>query len=273
MNYKIIASDLDGTLFNSNAEISPENLEAIKKLNELGVIFMPSSGRTLTEMPEFLRNNGHIRYISYSDGAAVLDKETGKTLSSCIEPPITDHLLDLLFSYDTLLTVRHGGVSYVDAAKNSHEDHMRYRMTEMYSGFIYDFSRAVNDFESFCRSLPNIEMICVFFANDGELAECKQKISEHKELTCASCEKYNIEIFSKSAGKGNALLRLAEHLGIPVCETVAVGDSPNDETMLRAAGLGLAMGNAWNELLPAADAKICDNDHHAIKYILENYII
>ena len=195
MSYKIIASDLDGTLFNKNGEISEENYEAIKKLSELGVIFMPSSGRTLTEIPEFLRNNEYVRYISYADGASVLDKATNQTLSACIEPPFTDFLLDLLLSYDTLLTVRNSGISYVDATKNSHEDHMRYRMTEMYSRFIYKFSRPVNDFKAFCKSLPNIEMICVFFANDFELEECKQKIAEHPELIFAPCEKYNIEIF------------------------------------------------------------------------------
>ena len=145
-------------------------------------------------------------------------------------------------------------------------------MTPMYSRFIYDFSRPVDDFKSFCKALPNIEMICAFFANDDELAECKQKIAACEDLICAQCEKYNVEIFSKNAGKGNALLRLARHLGIDRGETIAVGDSPNDETMLRAAGLGLAMGNAWDELLPAADAQICTNEQHAIKYILENYI-
>ena len=150
---------------------------------------------------------------------------------------------------------------------------MRYRMTKMYSRFIHRYSRPVGDFKSFCKALPNIEMICVFFANDAELEDCKQKIAAREDLICAPCERYNVEIFSKDAGKGNALLRIANHLGIDQSETIAVGDSPNDETMLRAAGLGLAMGNAWDELLPAADARICTNEEHSIKYILENYIL
>ena len=232
MSYKIIASDLDGTLFNKSGEISEENYEAIKKLSELGVIFMPSSGRTLTEIPEFVRNNEYVRYISYADGAAVLDKVTGQTLESCIEPPQTDFVLDLLFSYDALLTVRNGGISYVDETKNSAEDHMRYRMTKMYSRFIHRYSRPVGDFKSFCKALPNIEMICVFFANDAELEDCKQKIAAREDLICAPCERYNVEIFSKDAGKGNALLRIANHLGIDQSETIAVGDSYNDLDMI-----------------------------------------
>ncbi len=272
MSYKIIASDLDGTLFNSSGQISEENLAAIKRLRELGVVFMPSSGRTLTEIPEHLRSNSDIRYISYADGAAVLDKQTGQTLSAYITPPITDFVLDLLTEYDTLLTVRCGGISYVDTDKNSVSDHERYRMTKLYSNFIYEYSTPVQNYAQFCHALPNIEMICVFFADDRELADCRRRIEAHPELICAPCEKYNLEIFHKNAGKGNSLLRLADHLGIDRAETVAVGDSPNDATMVKAAGLGLAMGNAWDELAAVADEQICSNDSHAIKYILENYI-
>ena len=272
MSYKIIASDLDGTLLSSDSTVSKENFEAIKKLGELGVIFMPSSGRTLTEIPEFLRANEYIRYISYADGAAVLDKKTGETLAACMEPPLMHFVLDMLDEYDTLLTVRNGGNSYVDACKNTVADHEKYRMTKLYNDFIYDFSVPKSNYSEFCRALPDIEMICVFFSDDRELAECRRRIEAHPELICAPCEKYNLEIFHRAAGKGNALLRLADHLGIDHADTIAVGDSPNDVTMIKAAGLGLAMGNAWDELVEVAAEKICDNDHHVAKYILENYI-
>ena len=76
----------------------------------------------------------------------------------------------------------------------------------------------------------------------------------------------------KNAGKGNALYALAEHLNIPYEQTIAVGDSTNDSQMVEMAGLGLAMDNAFDELKAIADETICNNEHHAIDYILKNYI-
>ena len=62
-NIKIIASDLDGTLLNSNSEVSAENLEAIRKLAEKGVFFVPATGRSLSEIPKAIAYIPEIRYI------------------------------------------------------------------------------------------------------------------------------------------------------------------------------------------------------------------
>ena len=79
-NYKIVATDLDGTLFNANVEISPENNAAIKALFDKEIYFVPSSGRTLCEIPKELTESPYIRFISFSNGASVYDKETGNTM-------------------------------------------------------------------------------------------------------------------------------------------------------------------------------------------------
>ena len=51
MQYKIVASDLDGTLFNNKAEVSPENWAAIEQMHKMGIHFVPTSGRSFGEMP------------------------------------------------------------------------------------------------------------------------------------------------------------------------------------------------------------------------------
>jgi len=61
MDYKIVASDLDGTLLDSHGNISVENFEAIKQIADKGVYFVPASGRTLKEMPKDLIENQNIR--------------------------------------------------------------------------------------------------------------------------------------------------------------------------------------------------------------------
>ena len=73
MNYKLIACDLDGTLFDSEGNFSEENSRAITELLALGVHFVPTSGRTFSDIPECVRNHPSVRYIIYSSTAAPLE--------------------------------------------------------------------------------------------------------------------------------------------------------------------------------------------------------
>lgn len=88
-----------------------------------------------------------------------------------------------------------------------------------------------------------------------------------------SCQAY-LEIIPRGLSKGNALVQLAQRLGIPVENTVAAGDAANDLSMLRAAGIGVAMCNGTDEAKAAADAVTCrDNNHDGIAEIIEKYLV
>ena len=66
---------------------------------------------------------------------------------------------------------------------------------------------------------------------------------------------------------------MCEKLGIPIAETIAVGDQTNDLEMIRAAGLGVAMGNATEEVKAAADLITADCDHDGVAEIIEKYLL
>lgn len=272
-NYKIVASDLDGTLFLPDMTISEENEAAIKELSDMGIYFVPSSGRTFTEIPKNVREHPLVRYIIFADGAGVYDKQQESVVvSKYIPHDSLIKLLDILSEYQTILTLRTGGRSYVDATRNNDEEYAKHRMSVYYRDFVYDTNNPIDNFDVFCRSLESAEMIAPFFADDDEMAECKRRLEAEGDYIVASSERYNLEIFSVNAGKGNTLLALADSLEIPHCETIGVGDTTNDMNLIQSAGLGLAMSNAYQELKDVADAVICSNTEHAIKYILENYI-
>ena len=93
-------------------------------------------------------------------------------------------------------------------------------------------------------------------------------------IPCAEQEEYAllVEHDGQNAANVNALLRLADMTGVDHAQTLAVGDSKNDSDMLAAAGLGLAVSNAWEELKAVADVVIpCSNDEHVAPYLLEHY--
>lgn len=272
MDYKIIASDLDGTLLCGKDQISPENWEAIAQLKEKGVHFVPASGRAFTEIPLCLRESPLIRYYINSDGAIVYDKETD-TLHELPLPKKKGHqVLDVLFRYPISLMLHADTGSYVEKTHHSPEVYAQYRMNAIWTEFALAYDRPTEDLQAFAYSLDRIHSLVPFFQNKEDREFCKALFSSDPELIVAETDPYNIEIFSAAAGKGNALMLLADILGVDRKATIAVGDSTNDSTMIQAAGLGLAMSNSVPELKVMADREVCHYKEHVVKYILENII-
>ena len=273
MDYKIIASDLDGTLLNTKKEISHENIAAITELARLGVSFVPCSGRTLSEIPCIVRDIPAVRYIIHSDGAVIYDKATGERIERCMKKELSAKALDILFEYENSITVRHNGESYFDANAHSVENYNYHRVNPLYQKMMCETGIPASDFKRFCYELSGIEMICIHFHSDEDLNECKQRLSQIDGLSVTRLAEESIEVYDVNAGKGNGLLRLAEHLGVDKHQTICVGDSGNDLDMLKKSGLALVMSNGLDIAKKEADAIICSNDEHAAEYILRNYII
>jgi len=82
-----------------------------------------------------------------------------------------------------------------------------------------------------------------------------------------------VEINHKDATKGKALLVLAEHLGVPVERVFAMGDSDNDLSMIAAAGMGIAMGNAKPAVKEIANAVTLTNNEDGVAHAIETYCL
>ncbi len=271
-NYKIVATDLDGTLFNANVEISPENNAAIKALFDKEIYFVPSSGRTLCEIPKELTESPYIRFISFSNGASVYDKETGNTMLSCLDRAMTNKMFDIIERFETHITIRHGGHNYGDANTADDKSCKYLNVESGHRRLLNTYGRFLPNFKAFYRGAEDIEMVSLFFHNDDDRIKCKELLEKIFDLTLASSMPYNLEICSSSAGKGNGILNLAKYLRVNKEEIIAVGDSENDIPAIKAAGLGLAVENACDALKETADEVICDNNSHVVEYILNKYI-
>ena len=271
MNYKIVSSDLDGTLLNNQMEVSDENRFAVKQYTDGGGVFVPNSGRSLGEMPRAVKEMPGVRFLICSDGADIYDKATDTRISLTMTKEEKDRVLAILGDYENFVTVHYRGNSYLDAARYD-EATMRYNNVNDYFRIHFEETNfPTENFADFCASLADAEMICAFFHSREELEACRARL-EDAGLVVAASDSYNVEVFAPRAGKGNALLRLAEHLGVAREETIAVGDSINDLSMIGAAGLGLAMGNARDAVKAAASAVACRNDEHIMPYLLRTYI-
>lgn len=270
-NYKLVVSDLDGTLLNDSKQISKENREAIARMEEKGVSFAISTGRTYGEISKEIRQVEEVRYIVSSDGAVIYDKKSGKRECVGMDSDLVSRVLSLLEEYRVSVTVRHEGVNYINKAQFSRETMTTFRVDRYFCDLILSTAYPVEDFSAFCRRLDNVEMICAFFRFDSERAECAKRLEE-AGLRVVSSHPANLEIVSMQAGKGNGLLRLAKKLGVSPEQVIAVGDSLNDVAMLSVAGKALVMKNASDAVKELGDEVICTNEEHCAAYILEHYL-
>jgi Cof subfamily protein (haloacid dehalogenase superfamily) len=267
----IVASDLDGTLLSGGGTLSPENYAAISEMKKRGICFVPNSGRPIANMPRSVLDHPDIRYYIGADGGIIWDKETDTYTEMGISREEFAPMFELLRSYDSLDVLCTNGDSFTDVNKFSHEAFKRYRVSENYAKFIDYYVHEAENYEEWARSLDSVEMICSFFLSDEDKNECAAKIDALGNFVVSSSEPENIEVFHKKAGKGNTLLRLADMLGVPRENTIAVGDGVNDMDMIEKAGLSLAMSNATEVLKSAADQTICSYQEHSAAYILKHF--
>ena len=272
--YKIVASDLDGTLLNKEQTVSEENFHAISQMSRLGVEFVPTTGRSMNEVDPSLISSPDIRYIITSNGAVVYDKNVGKTiLTRYISTDDVSLVLETIRPYNVFIVAKEGGKSYFDKNKYNPEFLNTCGIDAYFGHIISRHAEAVEDFESFLLSSCEVEMIVLFFEFDEATRCCKQIFEDSGKLCGAHANIGYLEVYSSDAGKGKTLVALADMLGIDIAYVIAVGDSNNDSTMIEEAGLGLAVANACDALKELADRTICDNSQHIAKYVLENFII
>lgn len=273
LNYKIVASDLDGTLLNSKGQVSEKNWDAVRKMTERGVLFVPCTGRTLNEMNPNIRDHPCVRYIIHSDGAVIYDKKTDRRITMCMPQTVSHQLLDILNDFPNLPAVRYQRNVYMNAEQINDDVLDQFHIKPYSRNIVIPLATKKEGFGSFCREMEEIEMLGTFFESTEDRDACIARLEATGDYLFARWENMDYcEIFYKDAGKGNALLRLADELEIDRKETIGVGDSTNDLTLIQSAGFGLCMANGHDALKNLADEIICNNDEHTIKYILEHYI-
>lgn len=271
--YGLFTFDLDGTLLNSNKEITKENLSALSLAKEAGVELVPSTGRTFKGLPDIIKEMP-FRYFILINGALVYDRKEDLTLSSFNIP--LDMALDI---YSELRAFPILFDSYVDGEGIISEDFLNNIDNLVREDFskkmIKRLRKPVKDFPGYIKKMGmDVQKISIYGVNDEDVLNAKLHIKNHfPKVEVTSSLSDNAEINYYTATKGRALTSLAEILSIPIDKTIAIGDGSNDSSMIEAAGVGVAMGNAKDDVKKNADfiTKSCDESGvaHALSILLK----
>ena len=271
--YKLIATDLDGTVLDKSGRVGEDTLAAAGELSERGISLAIATGRTYSEIPEALRECPDFRYVIYSNGSVVLDKESDERLSACIPQATAIQMMKIFSDYEAHITARNGGICYYDARYPICDPRVGeyFRIDPNHVLCVGAYGIPKENFFDFICDLSEIEVFSLYFHSEEQRRECAARLSALGELHIVSIYPSNHEIFHREAGKDHALLRLAEHLGIPREQTLTLGDSGNDIAMTKAAGLGLAVKDASPALLSVADGVVCEGGDGVMRFVLDHY--
>ena len=298
---KIIALDLDGTLLDSEKRLSEVNRAALERAAEKGVLIVPTTGRFFGMMPPAVRDLPFVRYAITINGAQVYDRETDTALVRD-EIPLDMALgvMEVLDRYDVIYDCYRQNWGWMTTALQ--DKAADYATNEHYLKMVREFRKPVPELKAHLRETAgegDVQKIMLFAQNrrrgvlaasekdgstsperggDAASTDVLKSIAEElaakfPEIKVTASTWNNIELNIRTAHKGNALRRFAEHLGFGLENCMAFGDGMNDFTMVEAAGLGIAMENAEPEVKRVAKWIAPSNDENGVAVGIDKWIV
>ncbi|MCD8145822.1 MAG: Cof-type HAD-IIB family hydrolase [Clostridiales bacterium] len=271
MPYQLLAADMDGTLLNSRKEISPEDAAAITRALEEGKQVVFSTGRCIGELEPFLALFPAMRYVLCESGACVYDRAENRVLHlQTIDPQAAKTILDYTKDRDIMPQVLVHNQAVMDIRHLSDLSH--YKMAH-YQDHFRQNCRSTNDIYRYCQAQNwTFEKICLYHTSPEDRADTLLAV-EGLPLSTALAEKTSLEISAQGVDKGVGLEILCRHLGLPLEETIVVGDSFNDLPILKRAGLPVAVDNAAEPVKAACRAVVADCDHSGVSQAIQRYLL
>ena len=265
--YKLIALDMDGTLLKEDKTISKLTQEVIQKAKDKGVKIVLASGRPVEGIHRYLEQlnlmSGEDFVVSYN-GAIVQNTKTKEIISRTV---LTGRDLHELYTLSKTLGV--------NIHAFSQEGCITPKLTKysILEGEINGIPVVEKNYETIQESE---EIIKIMMVDEPErLQEAIDQLPAYlyEKYTIVRSAPFFLEFLNKEVNKGVGVEALANSLGIKREEVICMGDAGNDEHMIRYAGLGVAMGNAFDEIKAIADFVTKSNDEDGVAYVIEQFVL
>lgn len=245
--YKLLALDLDGTLLNDDEKISQRNAQAIRQLVAQGTHVCIATGRGYPSAVPFAKQLELDTPLVTVNGAEIWATPTS-------------------IYRRTLLDADY--VRQLHQFARSLEDCWFWAYTTEGIYNLAGWIEPADDYDS-----HQWLKFGFYTENTQLLHQIYTKLCEWPELEITNSSPYNWEVNATGVSKATAIEQLCTLLNVTMAEVVVMGDSLNDIAMIKAAGLGVAVGNAQDAVKEVADVVVVDNNDHAVAYVIEHYFL
>lgn len=262
MRYKLIAVDIDGTLLDDKGQLSRKTEQTIKEVVERGVIFTLSTGRPISGIGKYVHLVSSGAPVIVYNGAKIVNPITG---NAYYKKELTDEaalkILERGNALGTTVAAWCNDRLYFSVLNEKAEAYKVKREAVMLS-----------DMENLARE-GIIKILWIDSAERIGAFSRELKIEPIEKTSAFPSEEIYMEFVDSSVSKGAALKKVGEICGIKQNEIIAIGNGFNDVSMIKNAGLGVAMENAPDEVKSYADYITCSNDCNGVAAVLEKFVL
>jgi len=271
MIYRLLALNIDGTLLQSNGRITKSTKEAIDYVQQKGIYVTLVTSRSFPsakKVAKALKLNSHI--ITHQ-GALVANNIEKPIYVKRISEELTYDIVRFLEGFICQVRLVHEKFSLANKSKLNHN---MLAKTVLSSGDPVFYSHQFVDVLSdvLLEEPVNPPKMEVYFEEKRDLLDAKDVLQKmFNSINIVQINEFRLEILPAGVSKLHGLLSLAEQLDIKQKEIVVIGNSMDDLEIIEAAGLGVAMGNAPNELKIAADWVTRSNNQDGVAYMVKEH--
>jgi len=263
LGIRFLACDMDGTLFRSDLKISRRVQDAIAAAQRAGVTVALATGRMPAAAKPFVELLDLTGPQIYYNGALVQTTAGEKLYNLPVETPVAQSVVRFSRNEKMHVNAYVGDTIYVERLSAEAE-------------FTRELNRVnpvvVPDLEEFLVQAPTkLVIVRLPTVEDGLIPRLRAEFSG--QLTVSSSVPQYCEMINPKVDKGQALMAVAERLGIPMTAVGAIGDGDNDLTLLQAAGVAFAMGNATSRVKSVADHVVGSVEEDGVAEAIERYVL
>ena len=265
---KLLITDVDGTLVGADMLVTPGVRHAISRAREAGVQVALCTGRPAFGTRHYLTDLNLTGFHIFDAGATISDPLAGITLQrNGIERPLAREILEYARRTDVYMEIYGDEGYFIEKATSASRIHAELQRTTPTEG----------DLGAVVDRLPITKMESVV-ENDAEARRTQAMLdhfSDRIDYGWAIVPGMTIRfvnLLAKGISKGDAVARLIAHLGLSPAQVIGVGDGPNDEPLLRAVGIGVAMGNGIESLKRTASWVAPSVDEDGLAAVIERYV-
>ena len=270
---KILAFDLDDTLLDDKKQVTEATKKALLDAYDKGYILVISTGRALSAVSPEALALGIFSYAVTSNGSRVVDLKTGETIyKNCLTREALEPAMPYVSDPELMREVFYNGRVYDEQYCLDHFE--QYGITNKAMQYYIRSSRDVcdNTLDFIEEHFGELETVTMFFSDLDKRDRYYEELKKITSVTTVISLVNNIEIVANGSSKGNGLKMLSEILGYGLENVMAFGDNDNDSTMIEAAGIGVAMGNATEGLKAIADVVTLKHTEDGVAYMLRKML-
>ncbi len=282
MKYKLLATDMDGTLLKNNKNISSRDLNALESASKKGIEIVIATGRSYSTLKKYTDLFSFDCYLITNNGAIIRNKVHDVEKSVYLEPEATTEIIKILNNQNVYFHSSDADNIYIQSYKARFWEAKRFLQHEFSNPFslykslilkmIFDKNLKKIDFHKISDQKISINTFFILSEEEQVLSKIKAQLNQIKGVAVTSSSSNNIEALSDRASKGAALNYVGEKLQIQKKEMIAIGDQLNDLSMIQSSGLGVAMANADEKVLEEADWVTKSNEEHGVAYVIEQLL-